>query len=1021
MTQTMAEENAVICLISEPATIPDSPRWFASSNGLAAIYVGDSPTSRGLVSLYKRGKRCVAVRMRSIILIACYVSPNVGLNEFRALLNELLDIVSSARDRGIILAGDFNARAVHWGCADTTRRGELLEAWAAGLDLRLANIGNIPTCVRWQGTSVVDLTWVSASLIGRISDWKVRNDLESLSDHRYVSFLLSDRDFSPRGGFLGPKWNMRKLDVEILRDSIEWSCAVGPVNAVGGSDPGLWIDRVLREACDASAPRIFARGSRRHVYWWCDEVESQRRLTIRARRNYSKARSRGDADATDSAHQIYKRNKAVLKREIARAKERAWADLLALIDEDPWGTPYRVIVKRLTGGVNLTETLERDVLDRLLDSLFPDGERPAAMDWERRGLRWLDEWTVTPEEVRLAIKEKKKVNTAPGPDGVSAVILKRLPPSMIGRLADCFTACLRMGCFPVAWKTSRLVLIPKAGPATCASDVIPKARPICLLSEVGKTLERVIALRLERFMSENSVANLGAGQFGFRRGRSTCDALVTVKRHIQAAMRDNLVVLAVGLDIANAFNSLPWSSVDRALRWRKHFPLYLCRVINAYLADRWIEFMDIDGRVRKREVGAGVPQGSVLGPLLWNLAFDAVVRSQKLPGCEIVCYADDTLLLVTAPDTYYACETANKQIRRLLRLIGELGLKISEAKTEATLFSRRGLIGDPRIRVGNTEIIVKNKMKYLGVIIDSRLSFLPHVEHVVAKASTMQRTLGLLMPNLRGPSQARRRLYYNVVMSIMLYGVPVWGEEVLASSHKQRPLKRVQRLAAIGVVCAYRTVSLDAALLLAGVPPLPLVIRARGNIFRRVDEIKKGENPTEREIREVKNQEYRQMRDDWETYLTRPDLSGRRTLDAVRPHFDAWLDRRCGGLSFRMTQLLTGHGCFGTYLHRIRRSVTMACFHCDARVDSVEHTLMECPAWRLERQELHDRINGDINLTNIVGSIVESGEVWNAFRRFAETVMSIKEEAERRRQLLEAEDGLFVDPVFLMEESGSEG
>lgn len=109
-------------------------------------------------------------------------------------------------------------------------------------------------------------------------------------------------------------------------------------------------------------------------------------------------------------------------------------------------------------------------------------------------------------------------------------------------------------------------------------------------------------------------------------------------------------------------------------------------------------------------------------------------------------------------DTFYACETANRQIRRLLRLIKELGLQISEAKTEATLFSRRGLIGDPKIRVGGTEIRVGNKMKYLGVILDSRLSFAPHMEYAESKAAKVLRTLGLLMPNLRGPSQARRRL-----------------------------------------------------------------------------------------------------------------------------------------------------------------------------------------------------------------------------------------------------------------------
>lgn len=88
-----------------------------------------------------------------------------------------------------------------------------------------------------------------------------------MSDHRYISFSLLDRELLPRNRFLGPKWNLRKLDTEMFRDSIVWSCSVTSENVPDDSDPGLWIDRVLREACDASAPRIFTRGSRKHVYW----------------------------------------------------------------------------------------------------------------------------------------------------------------------------------------------------------------------------------------------------------------------------------------------------------------------------------------------------------------------------------------------------------------------------------------------------------------------------------------------------------------------------------------------------------------------------------------------------------------------------------------------------------------------------------------------------------------------------------------------------------------------------------
>lgn len=225
---------------------------------------------------------------------------------------------------------------------------------------------------------------------------------------------------------------------------------------------------------------------------------------------------------------------------------------------------------------------------------------------------------------------------------------------MVDRLAGCFSACLSRGVFPAQWKVARLVLIPKGAPMSSVPGVAPKARPICLLSEIGKTFERIIFTRLERFMHTNSIADLANGQYGFRKGRSTCDALIAVRKLIKEAMANNNVVLAIGLDVANAFNSLPWRTISKALRWRKRFPPYLCRIVDAYLSNRCVEFPTISGGVCRRGVLAGVPQGSVLGPLLWNLAFDAVVKSQRLPGCEITCYADDTLILVTASDTFYA-------------------------------------------------------------------------------------------------------------------------------------------------------------------------------------------------------------------------------------------------------------------------------------------------------------------------------------------------------------------------------
>lgn len=132
-----------------------------------------------------------------------------------------------------------------------------------------------------------------------------------------------------------------------------------------------------------------------------------------------------------------------------------------------------------------------------------------------------------------------------------------------------------------------MVLIPKE---TTPDAEIPKVRPICLLNEVGKTFERVIASRINEHMEENSQFELSKNQFGFRKQRSTCDALGKMKRIALEAIEEGEVALAVSLDIANAFNSLPWRHIRTALRG-KQFPQYIRRIIDAYLSERSVSYM----------------------------------------------------------------------------------------------------------------------------------------------------------------------------------------------------------------------------------------------------------------------------------------------------------------------------------------------------------------------------------------------------------------------------------------------
>lgn len=441
-------------------------------------------------------------------------------------------------------------------------------------------------------------------------------------------------------------------------------------------------------------------------------------------------------------------------------------------------------------------------------------------------------------EVIEYVKKRATKNVAPGPDNIKVTVWRKVPASMINLLASCLTLCLRKGEFPDIWKKSNLVLIPKESSAGTSGAALPRARPICLLSEVNKTFERVIADRIVVWMEEHEFSNLSENQFGFRRRRSTMDALFRVRDITSAAVEAGGIVIAVGLDIRNAFNSISWGVILSVLVEKK-FPPYLIRIIGAYLSHRSVSYVDNRNMARSRPITAGVPQGSVLGSLLWNIAFESVLRLRAENGCHTVCYADDTFVVATARRVFDAGLKISLQLCRVINHIGSLGLEIAENKTEVVVFHRGTMVAQPSIEVGRTFIKAKPHMKYLGVIIDSHWTFRPHLEYIQGKAAKVVRALGRLMPNLRGPSMKKRSLYAYVVSSVVLYASPLWADKYCSATYKIARLLRVlQRTTAIRVVSGYRTISYVAACLLAGMPSWPLEAARRRRAYERTRQLR---------------------------------------------------------------------------------------------------------------------------------------------------------------------------------------
>lgn len=967
LEQLVCETGAQIVIVSEPYRIRTVPSWLFDRLGTAAVWI---PSGRGIQVLsHGAGDGYVWARFRLVTVVSVYLSPNYSAQEYRERLEELEDSL-----RGIpgplLVAGDFNARALEWGMPVTNARGRHILEMASRLDLEVANRGAMPTYRRpGFGESIPDITLVSGELFPLLLDWRVM-DSYTASDHEFISFRLQARGPPMSTSASRPAgWNAAKLDRAKLgghlTQSIEAGLTARPESAEGAHVESF-VDstmRAIERACDSSMPRRKPFRGRRQAYWWTDEIAQLRRTALMLRRRAQRSRSHLGAAAWATEHRDAKK---ALTRAIRLSKARCWEELCQDVDSDPWGKGYRLVTRKLGGMGNNSAAMPAATVTAIVDALFPnhplrreDGVRGPVPD--------------VPEfsEMELVVAASAmRNNRAPGPDGVPAEVLKAVVGSHPPLLLDMFNSCLVAGVFPSRWKRSRLVLLSKG---KGDPDTPSAYRPLCMLDTAGKLFERLLKARLQTAIE--AAGGLSPRQHGFRKGHSTLNAISevvsAVDRANTACHQARPIVLLVTLDVRNAFNSARWVDMLEALRRDFRVPDYLLVVVQDYLRDRRLTYETEEGQ-RTKEVTSGAAQGSILGPDLWNVSYDGLLRREMPHDVLLVGYADDVAAVITARDPDMARLRLKQVMIRVNDWMASRGLELAIAKTEIVMLTRRRIPTVIPMTVGDVEVRTKAAVRYLGVTLDCRLRYWEHIQAVCDKAAGVVGSLSRLMGNVGGPRQCKRRLLMSTVNSILLYGAEVWAGAMRVKKYSKRVLA-VQRRAALRVTCAYRTVSGAAVMVVAGVIPLDLLAVERQEIFRRAPELGRGEAAS---VCRAETLQVWQRR--WEEAA-----EGRWTAGLVS-ELVPWVDRRHGEVNFFLTQFLTGHGYFRAYLHRMGKVANPWCRYCGGESDDVYHAFFVCERFADDRLGLCD---GAFTPDTVVRKMLQTEAGWESVARYIELVL----------------------------------
>ena len=557
--------------------------------------------------------------------------------------------------------------------------------------------------------------------------------------------------------------------------------------------------------------------------WWNTELTCLRREARKAQRKAIKSKLGSDWEA-------FKQAQLIFKKAVRKAKRDSWR-LFTESMNSHCATARLAKIMRRNETVQLSNVLRPngqftessvETMNCLLDTLAP-GSRE--VNYSKAAEEPNDNTVVLPmhDEIVSSIcsleKMERAINEflpfkAPGPDGIYPVLLQKGWNSIRNIYQTIFQMCLKYSYVPKVWKEGTGIFIPKPGKENYHE--VKSFRMITLTSFQLKWLERLVLYHFNE--DSNLQARFSAFQYGFRAGVSTETALHEFVRRIELSLAKKRTALGIFLDIVGAFDNITHSGITDALRELEVSP-FLVDWIENLLRHRTVQ-VELSGEKIKREVVKGNPQGGILSPFLWNCVLNSLLVDLRNRGFHVQAYADDVAILVTGTNMLWIKGRAQKALNIARNWAHNQELQFSSKKTEIVLFTNKRKPDFGTLRLNGRQLVISKEATLLGVTLDSKLTWKPHITRIARKATAALLQCRQIVGKAWGLNPNNMRwIYTAMIRPVITYACTSWVGG-LNKKYLVKKLARVQRLACLMISSAFPSTPTGALEMLLNIMPI---------------------------------------------------------------------------------------------------------------------------------------------------------------------------------------------------------